>query len=91
MGDHDDDHLCEFLSKSGLANTKWLKRFNDENITKVDRIHELEFKDVFLSLSSDATQEEITALRKIFNMHTCLHFRQSLIYHMPIYTCTCRF
>ena len=64
MSDHDDDRLREFLSKSGLANTKWLKRFNDENITKVDRIHELEFKeDVFLSLSSDATQEEITALR----------------------------
>ena len=73
MSDHDDDRLREFLSKSGLANTKWLKRFKDENITKVDQIHELEFKeDVFLSLSSDATQEEITALRKIFKIEAPL-------------------
>jgi hypothetical protein len=67
MSSDDTERLSEFLSKNGLTHNKWLKHFKDKNITKVDQIHELEYKDdVFESLSFDANQGEMIALQKIF-------------------------
>ena len=69
MDDPDDKGLCEYLSKHGLTHIKWLKRFKDENIRKVDQIQELESKeDKYLALSLDATPVEAAALREIFSI-----------------------
>ena len=72
MSDHNNDEsFCKFLSKNGLKNIKWLKYFKDKAITKVNRIHELDDeskKDLYQSLSLDATPAEIIALRKIFEI-----------------------
>ena len=67
---NDDESLHKFLSENGL-NVKWLKRFKDKEITKVNQIHELDDeskKDLYQSLSLDATPVEIIALRKIFEI-----------------------
>jgi hypothetical protein len=69
MSSDDTERLSEFLSKNGLTHNKWLKHFKDKNITKVDEIHELEYKDdVFTALLLDANQGEMIALQKIFEI-----------------------
>ena len=71
MSDHDDDEsFHKFLSENGL-NIKWLKRFKDKEITKVNQIRDLNDEskyDLYQSLALDATPAEIFALRKIFEI-----------------------
>ena len=69
MSSDDTKLFSEFLSKNGLTHSKWLKYFKDQNITKVEDIDELEYKDdVFTGLSLEANQAEIVALQKIFQI-----------------------
>ena len=63
------DDFRKYLSENGLTDSKWVKCFQDEEITKQSQIQAAKGdKELYQKLSSKANEEEAVALRKIFNI-----------------------